>query len=157
MTHDDDKKRKAIIHAYSLYFSQVLYPDLCIYSKRCEYSNSCKNRNVITRLSWRSFCSSTHDKQFRRMFRMNKTCFDELCASIVNAVGDSSFKSEEFLESHQHQVSGAHNISSGGSISGEVKLALTLCILSGASYLDLEKIFHLSFRGAYRIFNHVLK
>jgi len=34
MTHDDDKKRKAIIRAYALYFSQVLYPDVYIYIVR---------------------------------------------------------------------------------------------------------------------------
>ena len=75
------------------------------------------------------------------MFRMSKPCFDELCVSIINAIGESSFKSEEFLENHPHNMSMAHNISSGGSVSVEVKLSCTLHLLSGGSYLDVEKIF----------------
>lgn len=152
---EDERKIKTIISGYALLCSHI-YVAIDIQNKRQVYSLASQRRNVLKRLSWRSFCLTTHDKQFRRMFRMSKSCFEKLCASIIKAVGESSFKSEEFLDVNYHQMSVAHNISSGGSISGEVKLASTLRMLAGASYLDVEKIFHLSFGSAGRVFKYVL-
>ena len=47
--------------------------------------------------------------------------------------------------------------SHGGFISGEIKLALTLRLLGGGSYLDVETIFQISYKNLHRIFNTVLQ
>ena len=75
------------------------------------------------------------DQKIQRMFCMTKDCFEELCDSIREKVGEEDFKSEEFLDSNlsgkKRKMFRAHELSTGGFISGEVKLALSLRILSG--------------------------
>ena len=65
------------------------------------------------------------------------------------------FKSEEYLrelqvtlrppnsvaEAQMRQLALAHSVSTGGIICGEVKLAITLRMLAGGSYLGLSLIF----------------
>lgn len=150
-----------IIAQYGIWVSQMYasYHEIIVPSiKRSNaHSIAARNRILNSRLSWRSFSASLHEKQFRRMFRMTKKCFDELCECIVNAVGSSSFKNEDYLLMHSDNFSQAQYHSSGGCISGEIKLAITLRLLGGGSYLDVEKIFHIAFKGAHRIFIKVLK
>ena len=50
-----------------------------------------------------------------------------------------------------------HEKSTGGFISGEVKLAITLRILAGGSYLDLALLYDTSSSYAYEIFHSVIK
>jgi hypothetical protein len=51
-----------------------------------------------SRLSWYEFTNSVSDIQFRRMFRMSKQCFNELCQSIITSVGEDGFKSENYID-----------------------------------------------------------
>lgn len=88
---------------------------------------------------------------------MTKGCFEELCYSIKEAVGEDSFKSEDYLITNRNKCVKAHTITCGGYICGEVKLAITLRMLSGASYLDIEKLFSITFNSAYRVLHTVLK
>ena len=49
-----------------------------------------------------------------------------------------------------------HEESTGGFISGEIKLALTLLLLAGGSYLDLALLFEILFTYSYVLFNDVI-
>ena len=51
----------------------------------------------------------------------------------------------------------AHYESTGGFISGEVKLALVLRMLAGGSYLDLSLLYEIAPNAVYRIFHDVIK
>ena len=50
----------------------------------------------------------------------------------------------------------AHMKSTGGFISGEVKLALTLRLMAGGSYMDLALLYETGFTYSYEIFHDVL-
>ena len=50
----------------------------------------------------------------------------------------------------------AHQKSTGGFISNEVKLALTLCLLSGGSCMDLALLYETGFTYSYKNFHHVI-
>ena len=51
----------------------------------------------------------------------------------------------------------AHHKTSGGFICGEVKLAITLRILAGGSYLDVSEIFDIDADSCYPILHKVTK
>ena len=85
----------------------------------------------------------------------------------MNIVGESEFKSEEYLRllrggyiNSNFQIPNimkAHEQTTGGFISGEMKLALTLRLLAGRSYLDLVLIFKIGQDYAYYICHHVIE
>ena len=103
------------------------------------------------------------DRQFRRYFRMERGCFDYLCERIIDNVGEHDFKSENYLRNFKNgdateaNILHAHEHTTGGFVSGEVKLALTLRLLAGGSYMDLALLFDVSFSTAYEIFHKVIK
>jgi hypothetical protein len=81
-------------------------------------------------------------------------CFKFLCEMIKYNVGEDTFKSEAYLSELQDKLvdhgsrrSGmgrmcrCHDIHTGGVISGEMKLAITLQMLARGSYLNLSLIF----------------
>jgi hypothetical protein len=92
------------------------------------------------------------------MFRMKKECFNQLCQRIIAAVGERNFKSKHYIDTVLKSTSiyVAHQSTSGGYISGEVKLALTLRMLAGGSYLDLSLIFHCRDTYVTTIFHEVV-
>ena len=107
------------------------------------------------------------ERQFRRYFRMSKILFHRLCDNICAAVGEHEFKSEQYI---QQRINGAsmfpdpsnnifiaHHESTGGFVSGEVKLAIALRILGGASYMDVSLFFEVSFNHAHKIFKDVVQ
>jgi hypothetical protein len=101
---------------------------------------------------------------------MPRECFDLLCKKIRANVGEDKFKSEEYLEEltnslappdsiatcRLRRLAKAHLNDTGGWISGEVKLAITLRMLAGGSYLDLGLIFGTGSTYPYTIFNNVI-
>ena len=119
------------------------------------------------RKSWTEFQSRLTDRQFRRYFRMTRECFNLLCRRIEDSVGAAEFKSEDYLnylkqssdpaDEKMAQMMRAHEGSTGGFISGEVKLALTLRLLAGGSYLDLALLLECGSSSAYKIFHHVVQ
>ncbi|KAL7545061.1 hypothetical protein ACHAWF_014107 [Thalassiosira exigua] len=130
--------------------------------------SAAKNRKYRQRKSWAEFQSKLTDKQFRRYFRMSRECFQLLCEKIQTNVGERSFKSEQYLadvrEGNVTQVHPllksmihCHDESTGGFICGEIKLALTLRLLAGGSYLDLALLFECGWSHAYNIFHEVLE
>jgi hypothetical protein len=127
------------------------------------------NRVYRQHRSWQQFQSLLTDRQFRRYFRMSRECFALLANKIEQNVGTGVFKREEYLErlkcdpnfpealfNNQKNLLAAHEHNTGGFISGEVKLALTLRLLAGGSYLDLALLFELGQSSAHAIFHLVV-
>ena len=115
------------------------------------------------RQSWSAFQRDLTDQQFRRYFRMNKGLFRQLCDRIEGCVGAEDFKSEQFLHARlmsppkrSNNIYHTHHKSTGGMICGEVKLAVTLRILGGGSYLDMAMIFKSTFNHANKLFVEVV-
>lgn len=71
------------------------------------------------------------------------------------------FKSDEYLQILLHEdnsnMHNAHHQSTCGFVCGEVKLSLTLRILSGVTCMDLELIFNMIFNNPYKIFHKVVE
>ena len=93
---------------------------------------------------------------------MNRRTFLNLCNLIESNVGVDEYKSERYLETLENQnspvgrMSRANAATTSGFVSGEVKLAITLRILAGGSYLDLFVIYNIFQIHAYKIFHHTL-
>ena len=121
------------------------------------------NRFFRQRRSWLRFKNSLSPSHFRRYFRMSKDCFELLCEKIIENVGESEFKSEEFLKERMTEgnrssnLMKAHLATTGGYICGEIKLALVLRLLAGGSYLDLAILFETSSSYAFPIFHEVIE
>ena len=68
---------------------------------------------------------------------MSRDCFDDLCSKIIMNVGESVFCSESYIDAflrNENKMFMAHGKTTGGYILGEVKLAVTLRLLSGGSF-----------------------
>ena len=83
---------------------------------------------------------------------------------IEKRVQERIFCSEKFIKEELANGTGrlanifrAHKKTSGGFICGEVRLAITLRMLAGASYLDILCIFGVSSKNIHKKFEHVLK
>ena len=92
---------------------------------------------------------------------MSKECFNLLCERINASVGESEFKTENYIDSlYQdcvctHPYLTAHQIRNNGIICGEIKLAIILRLIARASYLDLFLLYGISYQHRYTIFHHV--
>ena len=117
------------------------------------------------RKSWANFQAFMTDKKFRRYFRMSKQLFKILCDKIQDIIPPHEFKSEEYLEEllespvvdPSRNILFAHAQSTGGFVSGEIKLAITLRILGGATYMDCALLFEISFNHAHKIVKSVVQ
>ena len=104
-----------------------------------------KNKELRVRPTWKKENERISDRMFYRLFRMKRPCFNALCDKIEEAVGREKFQSEAYLnelrsQGHTNKVARMYNNSIGTNgeyIPGEVKVAMTLRILAGASYLDM--------------------
>ena len=96
---------------------------------------------------------------------MDRTCYKKICEKIEKSVGESTFKSDKFLDtlhtSHVHKklkgLHEAHVHSTGGFISGEIMLDITLRLLTCASYLDLGLLYVCGYSSMHRMSHHVIK
>ncbi|GFH49993.1 hypothetical protein CTEN210_06469 [Chaetoceros tenuissimus] len=101
---------------------------------------------------------------------MSKGCFKELCKKIKHAVGEEDFKSEEYIRSLHYFDDGesilnskkrrmfyANSFTTGGYICGEVKLAITLRLLAGGSYLDIAALYCSGYTYTYTIFHDTIR
>ena len=148
----------------------ALNASLLSYMQKLKVSQQRKDgaskRKFRKRKSWDQFQRNLTDRQFRRYFRMSRECFEYLCKRIVDNVGEREFKSEEYLhnmkfsdefkDTKTKNMMSAHEAHQGGFISGEVKLALTLRLLAGGSYLDLALLYEVGSSYAHEIFKYVL-
>ena len=109
-----------------------------------ERSFVASNRRKKKRVLWHDVSNRMGDYQFRRMFRMSKPCFEELCQTIIGKIGESNFKSEAYIDAFlrgNNKMYKAQEKTCGGYISGEIKLATTIRLLSGGDACDLAVIF----------------
>ena len=131
-------------------------------------SEAAKVVKPSARLKWKEFKDFLTDAQFRRMFRMPKACFDDLCSRIEDVVGEEKFLSEDYITNtleddskngglFSAKMHKAQKFLNGGFVSGEVKLALTLRLLAGGSYLDICLIYRVGWSSAYDILHKVLE
>ena len=82
-----------------------------------------------------------------------------LCQTITCAVGESAFKAESYIDAFlrgKDTMFDAHEYTSGGYISGETKLAITLRLLAGGDSYDLGVIFDISYKHCEKILYYVL-
>ena len=104
---------------------------------------------------------------------MNKCDFDALSQLIINDVGEEDFKPESYIKEHlmsmEDDLSGsdlsqkkrrmyyAHCFTTGGYINGETKLAITLRLMAGGSYLDIAALYCCGYSYTNEIFHTVLE
>ena len=151
IVHMNDMEEDALKEALMPYLKKKKVSDI--------RKKSASKRRFRQRRSWATFQASLTDRQFRRYFRMSRDCFQYLCDKIEANVGERTFKSECFLSDlktsseswnkYSVNLMQAHEASTGGFVSGEVKLALTLRLLAGGSYLDLALLYEVSSSSAY--------
>jgi len=113
---------------------------------KCSHNNSllAKKRRKKVRIPWATINERISDRHFRRMFRMTRDCFALLCSTIISKIGEKQFKSEAYIDAFlkgKDPMYEANTQTTGGYISGEVKLAITLRLLAGGDALDLGVMF----------------
>jgi len=105
------------------------------------------------RVTWTGFCNRVSDSHFRRQFRMSRRAFSNLCSTLSACIGEHTFRPEDGL----YSTSNAESLQRrGGLVPGEVKVAISLRILAGGSYLDLSPLFEVSSAHIYQIFEQFL-
>jgi hypothetical protein len=102
-----------------------------------------------TRTTWSAFSDSLSDNHFRRMFRMTRSMFGKLCYLILMRIGKEAFRCEAFLVEKSSDGSSPY-------IAGEIKVAISIRMLAGGSYLDLGPLFKVSVSHLYNIFDQFL-
>ena len=102
------------------------------------YARENSNQEAVLIARWSSILASTSDRIFRRKFRMTKETFQHLCDDIRNKVGD------EFIVEAQ---------CSNFQASGEVRVAIGLRIMAGASYLDMVGVTGYGYGSTQTIYN----
>ena len=75
--------------------------------------------------------------------------------SKVNDICEN-FVLEQPRRPNKNKMNNAHVQSTGGFISGEVKLALTLRLLAGGTYMDLALLYKVGMAYAYKNFHDVV-
>ena len=124
------------------------------------------------RFDWADFRDSLSSHQFRRMFRMSKMDFDALCQVIITAVGEEDFKPESYIKEHlittgedhagstqkrkKRRMYDANCYTTGGYINGETKLAITLRLMTGGSFLDIAALYCCGYSYTNEIFHSVV-
>ena len=156
-----DKRRKFLLIAPFLLLWLLSNYEVQRASWQKSYNNHLlgKKRRKKKRILWSTVNERISDIQFRRMFRMNRDCFNSLCQRIISKVGESKFKSEMYIDAflkNKDQMYDANVKATGGYISGEVKLAIALRMLAGGDSYDLAVIFDVHYDHCNRILQEVL-
>ena len=133
---------------------------------RCKSAKSRKKKKWI---KWSDINVQIIDMQFRHMFRMTREYFQQLCQTMIRNFGESCFKSEEYIDSFldidssssfyswKSRLHNVHVKTSGGYISGEVKLVISIWILAGGDPFDICDIFYIYPSWCTEIFINVMK
>ena len=106
------------------------------------------------RKTFSEITSKLTEQHFRRMFRLPRASFYNLCTKIENNIGDQLFKSERKVRPTK-QTQEATNFR-GGEISGELRIAIYLRMMAGASYLDIFMIYDVHNGRIYNSFEKVV-
>lgn len=115
----------------------------------------CNNkRTSLPRSNWSEIFNVLPENLFRRMFRMKKEWFNDVRDAIIDKVGESTFKGEHWLEENARNIPTNEACNKwGGIVSGEIKLAVTIRMLAGASYLDLILSYGIKSATIYNVFH----
>jgi hypothetical protein len=109
------------------------------------------------RSTWSTFADNFSDRIFRRMFRMSRESFEVLCSLIESCVGEEVFKSERYLAGRWGSTAtDAATNAMGGFLSGEMKVAMTIRLLAGGSYLDILASYATGETAVYNAFHEVI-
>jgi DDE superfamily endonuclease len=109
------------------------------------------------RPNWEAFSCKITDIHFRRMFRMTLESFTLLCKQICVKVGEKRFRSEAFLLEQEQRSERFDDMERKiPPIAGEIKVAISIRMLAGGSYLDLVPLFDVSTSHLYNIFDQFL-
>jgi hypothetical protein len=106
-----------------------------------------------TRPTWMEYCNRVPASHFRKQFRMTRDAFTNLCSRLRDAVGEAKFRPENALIQTRNSASLFRR---GGLIPGEIKVALSIRLLAGGSYLDLMPLFDVSTPRIYVILDEFL-
>ena len=126
------------VHVTKCQSKKLLSILLCLLLAKCHYdsiasaksaslSAAALHRRKKRRIIWSEINDRISDNHFRRMFRMNRNCFQLLCQKIISTVGESKFKSEEYIAAflvnpysplslQSAKIHNAHCYTSGGYI-----------------------------------------
>ncbi|KAL7428164.1 hypothetical protein ACHAXH_000770 [Discostella pseudostelligera] len=157
MTHQ--ARQRTIVNNF---VSKVVIPTMRVSYSRRYHAHRRRSRR---RKTWSEFVDELSERQFRRYFRMSRELFMRMCYEIEDLVGQTNFKSEEYLRHIVEYDDGNRSInivhardqSTGGFITGEVKLVITLQVLGGGSYMDIALLFGISFNHAHKILGYVIQ
>ena len=78
---------------------------------------------------------------------MTRECFALLCSRIIISIGEKNFKSESYIDAFlkgKDSMFDAHEKTSGGFISRETKVGITLRLLAGGDINDLGVLFDIT-------------
>ena len=90
---------------------------------------------------------------------MSREYFDLLCQNIISSVGAENFKSEVCIDTFlkdKYYMYAANVATSGGFISGEVRLSIAIRLLVGGDVYYVSVIFDARFDNCKRILYKVL-
>ena len=129
------------------------------------WESAVNRRTPDCRLPWSKLVDRLHYRSFRSMFRMDMNCFNSLCSKVESSVSVENFKSEEYLlllknkstHDKKHNMLTANESTTGGYISGEIKLGITIRVLAGGSKYDIAALFDIHPRTVGKIFWFVLR
>ena len=127
------------------------------YSRRTEYHKR----------TFHIFSSELTARTFRRMFRMTRHAFGQLCDKFVDHVGVLAFRPQSLLDGKivrgingfVWQNSSMYNAvkkGSGGLISGETVIAIFIRFLAGGSYFDIAGCYGLHFNTVFDMVDKAL-
>ena len=104
------------------------------------------------RVTWAHFLTVISDTHFRQMFRMSEPVFTKLCGLICEQVTEDQFRPEAYLLKKKGNDEEELKL-----IAGEVKIAVSIRLLAGGSYLDLVPLFGVSSSHLYNVFEQFLQ
>ena len=104
-----------------------------------------RDPQLYRRLQWHQEEQRFSERMFYRLFRMHRACFHCLCDEVEKKIGKDQFKSEKYLKDMEStkkptivsKLYHARKKTVGSTISGEWKMAITLRMMAGSSYLDM--------------------
>jgi hypothetical protein len=156
--HDDDDLQllMLIVHLLNMQLDDLLegLESVLMVHIREQHRLNRSLPNEKRRPTWDAFSNRISSTHFRRMFRMNLEAFTALCNRITKSVGVDRFRSEEYLSRQQEELDEDDRIIPY--IPGEIKVAISLRMLAGGSYLDLVPLFEVSTSHLYNIFHTFL-
>lgn len=119
---------------------KVLFAELCTAAMKPSRKRRCpREEEKYTRLNWKDYVDGLTPKKFRRRFRMDLGCFNQILHRLRPELEKRSL-------SHRR----------GEPILAEHMLAMTLRWLAGGSYIDIEDVYRVSTSNCFKIFWRVV-